>query len=674
MRTFIAILLTCSAIYAQPFALNDTSTIESTSSLRKQLVGYWRLEEYNSAINYDRSPLGNHLSNHSAPQIVGAVGYGADFISATSSYLSITNGTGLSPTGSFEISAWVRLRSKPAAQMVVLSKWGLTKSYQLQWDNSVDRLRWVAFNGSTIVAAANTFGAPSTNVWLFVQCYFDSVGQKIGISVNNGAFDTASCSSVSTSTTEFKVGAIFDSPSVFWDGGIDELGFWSRTNTTAERTLKYGGRTWPFTHAGPKPQGAVLYGYDAGSQSDVFLDTNYVQSLNAVSMVVNSPTKYSGNPLLEVAGPSLGSAWDFQKNWISTALIGTNYYGWYGATPSNSVVLYTGLATSVDGLTWSKPNLGLVSYDGNTTNNIIIGPGGFLFSVVYDPGAASDRKFVGLNGEKPPGTYGEGAFLFKSPDGTNWTYFLQLTNSAYLEAKSLCKRQDGRWLAYYRFDTIRKIGAFLSDTTAIDGTWTDLGLLITASSIDDQRYSIGAFNDAGFYYGFVLNFNEFTQLINMDLYTSRDGVSWSSQKRSWIPVGSAGTWDAGMILNGFDFIKVSNTWNLYYCGTKTGHSTPNGDSRIGLAQIGYHRVGGITGVGDVITTSFQPTAGLTVNLNPTGGSFQAEVLSTNDVPIAGYERINMDPISSDGYSTAVTWGGAQVPTNQIVRLRFYLNE
>jgi len=95
--------------------------------------------------------------------------------------------------------------------------------------------------------------------------------------------------------------------------------------------------------------------------------------------------------------------------------------------------------------------MSLVSYGGNTNNNIILGSGSFNPSVVYDPDGASDRKYV-MTLEQRVGDTAPGlAYLYKSADGISWTYIKALprTGNVYSEVKEIVKRPDGRWMVYY---------------------------------------------------------------------------------------------------------------------------------------------------------------------------------------------------------------------------------
>lgn len=165
----------------------------------------------------------------------------AHFQSSSSQYLSISDnaslsmGTGVHPT----FSGWVYLDSA-TAQRTILSKWNTSsnKEYEIYYDNSASRFKFsVSNDGSTATTVtASTFGAASNSTWYFITAYYDGV--HIGISVNNGAFDTTSFSSdIFDGTANFNLGA--ENGASFMDGRLDSWGIWKRVITASEITYLY---------------------------------------------------------------------------------------------------------------------------------------------------------------------------------------------------------------------------------------------------------------------------------------------------------------------------------------------------------------------------------------------------------------------------------------------------
>jgi hypothetical protein len=164
----------------------------------------------------------------------------------------------------FTLTAWVNLESKPANEMDIVSKFetvGNLREYRIEWQNSNDRFLFIVSNDGTasVTATASTFGAPSLATWCFIVAKHDSVNNIIGISVNNGAFNTtAHTTGVNDSTSPFHLGALGRAtPTFYFDGLIDEVGVWKKVLSAGEITSLYNsgnGLAYRFGEAGASVQ------------------------------------------------------------------------------------------------------------------------------------------------------------------------------------------------------------------------------------------------------------------------------------------------------------------------------------------------------------------------------------------------------------------------------------
>lgn len=224
-------------------------------SLLTNLVSFWKLDE----------STGNALDAHGSNPLTdnGALGLG----SGTG---KINNGRVLSPTYSqyfshadnadlstgdidFTFAGWIKPASFPSFAGLLskgTSGADAANEFQVYIDNTAgSRLAFTVGNGSvngTVVSA--TFGGMAVGNWYFFVAWHDSVNNVIGVSVND-ASDTASYSSGGHDNSgAFLLGRLFGSQ--FWDGTIDEVGFWKRVLTSTERTQLYNsgnGLAYPFT-------------------------------------------------------------------------------------------------------------------------------------------------------------------------------------------------------------------------------------------------------------------------------------------------------------------------------------------------------------------------------------------------------------------------------------------
>lgn len=117
--------------------------------------------------------------------------------------------------------------------------------------------------GTDTTVTANTFGAISAATWYFVVAWHDSVSNQIGISVNGTADTAAHSAGVFDGTGPFAIGARVNATSDYWDGLIDEFGFWRRVLSGAEITELY--------NAGAGRDYAYIAGGAAGPVIPVFM-------------------------------------------------------------------------------------------------------------------------------------------------------------------------------------------------------------------------------------------------------------------------------------------------------------------------------------------------------------------------------------------------------------------
>jgi len=143
-------------------------------------------------------------------------GFAGQFTAANSEYVSIASNASLQAGDVYlDILTSVYFDSLPAAgaQMGILGKWVAGDlEYVLLVDNTggVITFQFLVRNvadDTTTTATATTFGAPSATTWYFLHVYHDPVANVIGISVNNGAADTAATAGgVRAGTAAFVIG------------------------------------------------------------------------------------------------------------------------------------------------------------------------------------------------------------------------------------------------------------------------------------------------------------------------------------------------------------------------------------------------------------------------------------------------------------------------------------
>lgn len=232
--------------------------VSAGEGLHVGLVSHWRLSDLTDAHG------SNTLTNNGTTTFAaGKLGNAAVFDNTDTQWLSCADTAGLSMGGadaSFAIACWLYLADKTVDRGAVTKTnyaADSAKEYDLSYSSASDRMVFTlrASGVGVTSVTANTFGAPPTNTWFFVACWYDDAANLLGIQVNDGAEDTVSYSSGGTNgSNDFNIGRRFHSLDMdggdYWEGMIDSVSFWQRAPTEAEWTLLYNadaGLDYPFT-------------------------------------------------------------------------------------------------------------------------------------------------------------------------------------------------------------------------------------------------------------------------------------------------------------------------------------------------------------------------------------------------------------------------------------------
>lgn len=220
------------------------------STLTTGLVSYWELEEASG--NRVDSHGSNDLSAGNSPgNITGILGSGVDLENGSDQYLEITDAaqTGLDITNDVSISAWIKLEQLPSTageSFVIVSKYKWTagaRSYQVHL-TTADKLV-AAYYSPTVKYAQDVSNSAivtggDVGNWVHIVATIDSSAQDIKLYKNGSlvasTLDENGATSILNSAAPFTVGTFFsgyESTAAF-DGGIDELGIWSKVLTSDE--------------------------------------------------------------------------------------------------------------------------------------------------------------------------------------------------------------------------------------------------------------------------------------------------------------------------------------------------------------------------------------------------------------------------------------------------------
>lgn len=205
---------------------------------------YWKLDEVsgNRSATYGSITL---TDTNTVTSAAGKQGNAAQFTAANSETLGATSGLSNVTFGDsdFTFTGWVYLDSKAALQTILrANQSGTTLAYMIRYESGSDRIKFYVESdaGAQSSATASSFGSPSLSTWYFITAIHDSVNDVIKISVNNGAMDTTSVAT-GTRTTVGNIYLGSYGAGEYWDGRIDEIGFWNSVLTSEQIAAIYNG-------------------------------------------------------------------------------------------------------------------------------------------------------------------------------------------------------------------------------------------------------------------------------------------------------------------------------------------------------------------------------------------------------------------------------------------------
>lgn len=435
----------------------------------------------------------------------------------------------------------------------------------------------------------------------------------------------------------------------------------------------------------PVPRGAG----DLTGAWQLLVDDSLVVRKEHIRRTYHPFAKHAGNPVLVADQP-----WEGRMAYLYGTVLpeasGTGYRMWYHAWAGEYRNLY---ATSQDGVAWTKPDLGLIEFNGARANNIFLRrtKEDHLPQVIHTPWETSaGRRYKLINydyGRSGPGHDVSGFWGAYSPDGLHWT---DVAENPVLKdpgdvGQFVWDPHRQRYLGYPKvFAPVRGYRRRCVGFTATRdfAHWPSAQLVLTPDEEDDrwamgkhQRtefYGLSGFAYESAYLGFLWIFRvtdgQNDGPIYPELVSSRDGIRWTRQdplaggRVPILPLGAGAAWDRGMIFTPSQPLVEGGLVKLWYGGVDITHGGPDAQARggIGLATLrkdGFASLdaGAVEGV--ITTHPLKHLRGpLRLNADARGGAIKVEVLTANGQVRPGYGRDACDAISGDAIDQPVTWG------------------
>jgi len=426
---------------------------------------------------------------------------------------------------------------------------------------------------------------------------------------------------------------------------------------------------------------------NVGNQKQLFADDWLVQSAYKVQRVYHSPLKLGANPVLgrEADGR-------FPHCSLGTVLLDEGLFRmWYSAGrfrgPRQLRAMGIAYACSDDGVTWSRPELGLCEYAGSRRNNLLMAAE--LPGAVYGPSVMLAGPILTVGSHYAMVYYqtrlpnaSRGVAVAFSDDGIRWDPHVsspvwQTPADHVAEDLGMGTGDDvvtcvfdpskGRYVAHRRImsdefavyrpgldDAYRPdLDDFLRVQARAESedllAW--LGHQVTLAptlqdACDTEYYGFTPFLYESLYLGFLTAYHTDDLTLDVYLRQSRDGIDWQrAGVLPFIPRGKEGAFDHQMVWFPCSPIEWGDQLLIYYGGCDYPHSLEDerwGDAAIGLARL---RLDGFVSLFSnkpnacIVTKAFQCAHGeLVLNADSRRGSLSVEVLSEEGHPITGYTR------------------------------------
>ncbi|MFQ5734398.1 MAG: hypothetical protein ACE5KM_20865 [Planctomycetaceae bacterium] len=386
-------------------------------------------------------------------------------------------------------------------------------------------------------------------------------------------------------------------------------------------------------------------------------------------------------------------------------------------------------AESKDGIHWTRPELGIVAFEGSKKNNIILqGPGTHNFTPFKDenPDCPASQRYKALGGIRSEG----GLFAFKSADGVHWSLMSDkpvITNGAF-DSQNLAfwdptfKQYRAYWRYFTKGVTTKKVwkpGGVRAIRTGASRDflhWADDADLKYVDSPSEQLYT----NQVKPYYraphiliGFPTRYVDRgwtastralpdpknrklrasankrygTAITEGLLMAGRDGVTFKRWNEAFLRpgIGRRGTWQYGQQYIAWHVVETKsslpgapNELSLY-ATEDYWHGKGGKLRRYTLRLDGFVSVNAPMKGGELVTKPLT-FEGDTLSLNvatSAAGSVRVEIQHPDGKPLPGFALKDCPANFGDAIELKLVWNGNPdlgKLAGKPVRLRFVLND
>lgn len=432
---------------------------------------------------------------------------------------------------------------------------------------------------------------------------------------------------------------------------------------------------------------------DIGSRLELFVDDYLIENIDGLELRLNHPVRREVSLYFD-------KPWEGPWSGYQTILRdGDGPYRMYyrGCNYGRDKREHTCVAHSVDGISWTKPELGLYEFEGDNRTNIVwVGPGAHAFSPFIDknPDCKPSERFKAVG---PAGSGKEAVLVgFVSPDGYNWKPISEepLVTDGHFDSHNLVFWNElrGEYVCYFRKFRDGFYPGGIRDikrSTSKDFTnWTAPQWLQYTGVPEEQLYTnaIGPyFRAPHIYLGFPKRYHRDRKDYGGDglsdgvFMSSRDGVifhRWREafmrpgpDEENWVDRNQLATW--GMIETKPGEISLYYLEHNYVSSHNVMRATIRTDGFVSV------HAGGSPGTMTTKPITFTGKE-MVINYSTSGaGGVRVELQDAAGKPLPGFSLDDCPVRYGDDIEWVVKWnGGSDVSelAGRPVRIRFELDD
>ena len=425
----------------------------------------------------------------------------------------------------------------------------------------------------------------------------------------------------------------------------------------------------------------------------LFVDEAEIEASWNVTPTIGRPEARTHDPIMAADRPWEGRGVGLDLSVLRDPGSGT-FRMWYRSLNDQQPETDKNLlnyAESADGLAWTKPDLGLIEYDGSTATNIIHRPGLIAgcrameaHGLIVDDVGGPARRYKMPVYHSFTDRAADGLYALFSPDGIAWTlhptptvpqagdrhsaikdaasgdYVLYLRPPRYLAPRGGEPMPPGsEALPYKRIVARATSQDFL--------TWSDFTTVLRNDVFDtpgSEFYNIAPVIYGNRYIAFVNLYDTAVERMWVTLASSLDGVTWHRPHRLTriLDLGPEGRWDDSWVnVSDSPPVREGDRMRFWYHGRAEAHGLTYRTGAVGSFVLGLDRFAGLAAgqqAGTIVTDRVEAGGDrLFLNANVRNGAARVDVRTDDMTPIPGLGLHDCDEIRGDHVDHAVTWNG-----------------